>query len=273
MPTDEQRALWHAICAHPDDDTPRLVYADWLQEHGDDLRAEFVRVQCEIERLRPDRRAVRKVIPGLEHRAWVLQTANRARWLEPLFRVLVRQAPGAKLEKWVSGVGFRRGFVHDLPLDIDGVHRLMTAEGEVEPVFGAIIVQGYAGLSAKKLAAVFAWDGISCAEKLSFSGLTDNDVATVAASTAARLSTVWFRGCGLSDAAAEFLAAWPCARFVRELNLSANRIGDRGAEALAASPHLPDACQLNMERNPLTAHGRYKLVSRFGGNVALSRLA
>jgi len=81
---------------------------------------------------------------------------------------------------------------------------------------------------------------------------------------------VSFRGCGLSDAAAEFLAAWPCARFVRELNLSGNRIGDRGAAALAASPHLPETCQLDMEANPLTAHGRHKLVARFGGNVTLS---
>ena len=272
MPTDDQRALWRAIRANPDDDTPRLVYADWLDEHNEPARAEFVRVQCEIERLRPDQRARRKVIPGLEHRAWVLQTANRARWLEPLFRVLVRKAPGAKLETWVPGVSFRRGFVHDIPLDIDGVHRLMTAEGEVEPVFGAGVSQGFAGLSAKKLAAVFAWDGISCADKLSFAGATDNDIGAITASTAARLTTVWLRGCGLSDAAAEFLAAWPCARFVRELNLRGNRIGDRGASALAASPHLSDACQLNVERNPLTAHGRHKLVARFGGNVTLSLL-
>jgi uncharacterized protein (TIGR02996 family) len=271
MPTDEQRALWHAIRANPDDDTPRLVYADWLDEHNEPARAEFIRVQCEIERLRPDQRARRKVIPGLEHRAWVLQTANRARWLEPLFRVLVRQGSGVKLETW--GVSFERGFAHGVALDIDGVHRLMTAEGELEPVFDARVWQRRAWLNAKKLAAVFAWDGISCAELLAFSGATDNDIGALTTSTAARLSKVWFRACGLSDAAAEFLAAWPCARFVRELNLSGNRIGDRGASALAASPHLSDACQLNVERNPLTAHGRHKLVARFGGNVTLSSLA
>lgn len=41
-------ALYRAILADPDDDTPRLVYADWLQEEGDDDRAEFIRVQCRI---------------------------------------------------------------------------------------------------------------------------------------------------------------------------------------------------------------------------------
>jgi uncharacterized protein (TIGR02996 family) len=40
------------IVANPADDTPRLVYADWLDEHGDGDRAEFIRVQCEIEGLR-----------------------------------------------------------------------------------------------------------------------------------------------------------------------------------------------------------------------------
>jgi uncharacterized protein (TIGR02996 family) len=39
-------AFLQAIIENPDDDTPRLVYADWLDEHGDADRAEFIRVQC-----------------------------------------------------------------------------------------------------------------------------------------------------------------------------------------------------------------------------------
>ena len=45
--TDEQ-AFLNALKANPADDTTRLVYADWLDEHGDPLRAEFIRVQCEL---------------------------------------------------------------------------------------------------------------------------------------------------------------------------------------------------------------------------------
>jgi uncharacterized protein (TIGR02996 family) len=33
------------ICAHPDDDAPRLIYADWLTDEGREARAEFIRVQ------------------------------------------------------------------------------------------------------------------------------------------------------------------------------------------------------------------------------------
>lgn len=42
------------ILAHPDDDTPRLIYADWLDEHGDDPeRAELIRLQCELATFAP----------------------------------------------------------------------------------------------------------------------------------------------------------------------------------------------------------------------------
>lgn len=42
------------IRAAPDDDSPRLIYADWLHDHGDPERAEFIRVQCELARLPAD---------------------------------------------------------------------------------------------------------------------------------------------------------------------------------------------------------------------------
>src|SRR5437867_4475006 len=47
-------AFLQAILDAPDDDTPRLVYADWLDEHGDSPRAEFIRVQIERSRLAAD---------------------------------------------------------------------------------------------------------------------------------------------------------------------------------------------------------------------------
>jgi uncharacterized protein (TIGR02996 family) len=43
-------ALLAAVRAAPADDAPRLVYADWLDEHGQPERAEFIRVQCALAR-------------------------------------------------------------------------------------------------------------------------------------------------------------------------------------------------------------------------------
>jgi uncharacterized protein (TIGR02996 family) len=49
----DEAAILSAIIAHPDEDTPRLVYADWLTEHGDPDRAEFIRVQCLLASISP----------------------------------------------------------------------------------------------------------------------------------------------------------------------------------------------------------------------------
>ncbi len=43
-----------AIAAEPDDDTHRLIFADWLEEHDQPERAELIRVQCELEPVRDD---------------------------------------------------------------------------------------------------------------------------------------------------------------------------------------------------------------------------
>ncbi len=40
-----------AIIDHPEDDTARLIYADWLEDHGDADQAEFIRVQLALARL------------------------------------------------------------------------------------------------------------------------------------------------------------------------------------------------------------------------------
>ena len=45
---ESQQSFWNAIIENPDDDTPRLIYADWLEENGDPDRAEFIRLQCWI---------------------------------------------------------------------------------------------------------------------------------------------------------------------------------------------------------------------------------
>jgi uncharacterized protein (TIGR02996 family) len=42
--------LLAAVAAAPDDDGPRLVMADWFEEHGDPDRAEFIRLQLALAR-------------------------------------------------------------------------------------------------------------------------------------------------------------------------------------------------------------------------------
>src|SRR5947199_5771038 len=68
-----------AILDAPDDELPRLIYADWLDERGDPDRAEFIRLQVELARL-PVRDPLRK---PLTEREAELMNAHGPDWLDP----------------------------------------------------------------------------------------------------------------------------------------------------------------------------------------------
>src|SRR5262245_17218552 len=46
----DEAAFLAKVCANPDDDGPRLIFADYLDEIGDP-RGAFIRVQCALARL------------------------------------------------------------------------------------------------------------------------------------------------------------------------------------------------------------------------------
>ena len=71
-----QDALLQAVRENPGDGSLRLVYADWLEDHGQPERAEFIRVLCELARLPDDPRSV-----------------VRRRELEARERALLREQP------------------------------------------------------------------------------------------------------------------------------------------------------------------------------------
>jgi uncharacterized protein (TIGR02996 family) len=49
--TTQQDALYLAVCEYPDEDTPRLIFADCVEEDGDAIRAAFIRTQIELARV------------------------------------------------------------------------------------------------------------------------------------------------------------------------------------------------------------------------------
>jgi uncharacterized protein (TIGR02996 family) len=122
----EPEALLHAIRADPDDETVRLVYADWLEEHGNP-RSEFIRVQCELARLfdpvprldRPrdseharigseeDQLSNQELYLALKERERQLLTALEPAWVGPLWSLF---------EDWTTRRSFRRGFVESVRL-------------------------------------------------------------------------------------------------------------------------------------------------------------
>lgn len=107
----EREALLRAVCERPDDDLPRLVFADWLDENGDPARAEFIRTQIELARgAVGDRRA------AIEARERDLLAEHRERWDEP-FRALNTDPSGYE---FVQSVHYRRGLVWAVEIVDDG---------------------------------------------------------------------------------------------------------------------------------------------------------
>ncbi len=91
--TDEE-ALLRAVIADPDDDAPRLIYADWLDENGQCERAEFIRIQIALHGMPVDD-ARRPELRRAERR---LLRRNGDKWTDH-WRPLIRH------------YSFRRGFV------------------------------------------------------------------------------------------------------------------------------------------------------------------
>ena len=98
----DHAAFLRAIRAAPDDDLPRLIYADFLDERGDP-RGEFIRIQIERPRLPRDdpRRG------ELKAREDELLRRHREEWEGPLAAV-------------VSHAVFRRGFIDDVLVIAEG---------------------------------------------------------------------------------------------------------------------------------------------------------
>ncbi len=90
------------ILDRPEDDAPRLVYADWLDEHGEAGRAEFIRVGCERARLEEGPRWAELML-----RERQLLAAHGAAWKQ---EVAAWARPGCWFERgFVAGLACRAG--------------------------------------------------------------------------------------------------------------------------------------------------------------------
>jgi uncharacterized protein (TIGR02996 family) len=136
-------ALLAAVLAEPDDDGPRLVYADWLEEHGESARAEFVRTQLALTAyyhdMRFDPTGVCRGCRGTDRGRWCrecrlrrrereLLAAHRKRWLTEAAPPGVRCWQTGTEQGWALPrhmgdggealvgvpVEFRRGFIEEV---------------------------------------------------------------------------------------------------------------------------------------------------------------
>jgi uncharacterized protein (TIGR02996 family) len=132
----DEAGLLDAIREDQDSDTPRLVYADWLDDHGEVERAEFIRLQCELARLpaeAPERRQK-------YNRASVLLEQHRPSWF------------GA-LDKEFTDCVVERGFVSRLRAGVDAFLAHHQAVERYAPVLQSAAMR-YVGVDAARVLAL-----------------------------------------------------------------------------------------------------------------------
>lgn len=248
-------ALLCAVLEDPHNDAPRLVYADWLEEQGDE-RAEFIRVQCELAAGVED--GERET--ALRERERTLLAKHGQAWRAPLLPLM-------------GQFTFERGF--PARLRVGAATFLQQAEQifRVAPVThvkltGARPIDGLARcphlsrltvldmefnrLSTGDAETLFASPHLAGLRELR---LGENELgpsgvrALTHSSQLTRLRRLSLAGNRLGDAGIELLAEWPAAAALEHLNLAGNDLSVAGLATLLNSPHAPARLELILHTN------------------------
>jgi uncharacterized protein (TIGR02996 family) len=246
----ERDALIAAIISHPDEDTPRLMFADWLDEHGDSPRAEFIRIQVELARMR----AAEADLPesfgtGNSGGAGPWYVCWRPHYTEERIALLKREAEllNAHSEEWRKGlpkyadnahtrraVQFRRGFVGHV---VTALGTLMTAPAALwkHHAVESLFLMNLAGSNRRKIPAC---KHLAAVRELHFvEGEYDGEMFAPFADCPylSELRTLNLSAGGLPTTTAKVLAQSPHLRPVA-LKFTCHELGEEGFVALVNGP-------------------------------------
>ncbi|MBA4191681.1 MAG: hypothetical protein C0467_27190 [Planctomycetaceae bacterium] len=259
----EAEAFLQRIRAYPDDDAPRLIYADWLEEQGavgnpewGPERAYLIRVQIALARLHDE------VEPD-EPNATPSARAERERARTKLHgRLLVaeRDLLDSHREDWTipfrglaTGLEFRRGFVEEVKVSvlqwIRHAHELFVA-GPVRHV--ALLDLD------RNLPLAFQCPYLNRLAALTvYASHKGQPLARAVADSPhlAGLKRLYLGRNRFEDNSAEHLATSTNLANLEELDLTDNELGETGARALAASSHLGNVRYLELRNNRLGPTG------------------
>ena len=261
----DRDALFRTILENPDDDAPRLVFADWLEEHGEEARAEFIRVQCELAARAPGdpRRQI------LQEREAQLLRLHGSAWLK-----------GFPVQGSRRIFSWRRGFVGAITLSIPEWLRVGARLVRWTPLeevrFDGVVLRDLGRLAkspplgrvaridlsfkqldvgALEVLAGIPHLGRLRALKLSDNRLTADGIRALARSPiAGQLRELDLNANDLGAGGAEALAEGNFARLA-DLDLGRTQAGDRGAEALARAGWLAAVTRLDLRADRITEWG------------------
>lgn len=251
------RSFFRTIKENPDDDTPRLIFADWLQERGDiadAARGEYLRLCVLRHRLSPDD----PTYSVLKRREGELFTQYRWNWLGPLVDAARR---------WT----FERGMIQ-----IEAqAERLATPEIRTwarTPAALWIDALTLTELTHDCILHLAYSPLLEHLNRLDLSGniqLTGSQLlfGTLRAQGLPFLTHLALARCRLIQAQIDALAFCRDLPRLRFLDLQRNRLDDTAARLLAESPHLQNLATLRLGRNRFTAEGIALLRQAFGERV------
>ncbi|WP_439625353.1 TIGR02996 domain-containing protein [Gemmata sp.] len=250
----DEDALLSAIAAAPDEDTPRLAYADWLDEHDRPVRAEFIRTQIEIARKEHLPRAVLNRYVDLFKRNQDLIEFHRDEFLGPL-AALPRDAVRE----------FRRGFAAQVALTVGDFLARAELLAAARPLPKVTVSRVAARLDAfvrsPHLACVTRLELYSAAIAGGF--VWPGDAAVIAAAQRlTRLEELDLEGCGINDDHLDLAARYPFPALT-DLDLSNNQLTDYGVENLLATGWQRHLTRLVLGGNPIGDDGALELAEQW----------
>ena len=233
-------AFLQDILAHPDDDAPRLIYADWLEERGHAsaaARAEFIRVQCALAKTNRNDRSADDLV---RHEARLLMEHGEE-WAEPLRELIFA---------W----NFRRGFIHEVAAAAEPFLQQAERIFRSAPIQHVQLQSGGWNRSPAGVAAL-----ADCSYLVHLRSLTLSDN---------QLGSSGIRSLAVSEYLTELTA----------LDLAGNNLGDAGIRALVAAPFFPRLIHLDLSRNSFGLSGVRTLIAalrrlaRKEGELRMQRL-
>lgn len=240
----------------PTDDTPRLVLADWLQEHGNAeqaARGELIRLQVLRHQLvESDPRQ-----PSLRRRESELLSRHIDDWVGPLMDHFTW-----RFERGLLHLEGRAGKL--LALEVGAIATLERCVWVEALTLRDVRRNELAGLATSPfLPHVNALD--LCGNQLQSNRL----VPLLRSPNLGRLRLLLLGGNRLSLAGTRTVANNASLAGLMHLDLAGNRLSDECGHQLARAPHLERLERLDLRGNRLGAEVRAALLRRFSNRVVL----
>ncbi|HEY7310894.1 MAG TPA: TIGR02996 domain-containing protein [Gemmataceae bacterium] len=234
---DQRQAFLDAIIADPDDDAVRLIYADWLEEHGSAVerdRARFIRLQIELERVEDD-----------DRRKAILDECNQL--IDRHWQEWTHGFQADRTAAYYYKDTYKRGFLPYMCLDDEDLS---------DPTLDVLLAhEPITHFFMRRIdtfpEAVVQWKHLPRVQQLSFSGGGDNVKALLRSPLLTGLHV--FEGSSvLDEEEVAMIASDPRFADLRRLEIGYSDLGDSAVEMVAQSRTLSHLTAFDYSGNRTT---------------------